>query len=172
MKIKLHIRMRSFTLIASVLVVILGCLDSRASYIQALENKAYSIDTEGLLHAVSYGYYADAKMLLEAGVSPDSVSSKAGNHMPPLVKAAIVGDDRIITLLLEYKADINAASQEGLTPLLAAINANNLSSAILLLNAKPDLSVVGPKHAYSALHTVQRRYKGVGPSWSKRKLPQ
>src|SRR5579885_1591348 len=77
-----------------------------------------------------------ARMMLEKGANPniqlkrrppyrDVPQDRGGDQMlaqgaTPLLRAARAGDDKLVALLLEYKALVDLPSKEGITPLMAA----------------------------------------------------
>jgi uncharacterized protein len=73
-----------------------------------------------LLFASRQGYADSVKALLEAGAAINQPS--AGDHTTPLLIAAINGRFDLAKSLLDAGADPNIASENGVTPLYAALN--------------------------------------------------
>jgi uncharacterized protein len=73
-----------------------------------------------LLFAVRQGYIATAETLLDAGADVNQVSS--GDKTSPLLMAIINGHFDLARVLIEGGADVRKASENGVTPLYAALN--------------------------------------------------
>lgn len=80
--------------------------------------------------AVAYRYVRVARLLLEAGASPDTRSS---NGEPVLVTATRPGGARILELLLDHGADTDAANPHGSTALLIASQYGPLETVRMLV---------------------------------------
>jgi len=78
-------------------------------------------DTDRLLFYAQNGNLAETDRLLKKGVpvdSPDTHEHNSGET--PLMKAVLNGDTRMVKLLLQYGADINALDKQGESALLVA----------------------------------------------------
>lgn len=80
--------------------------------------------------AVRYRYARAARLLLEAGASPDT---RSGNGEPVVVTAARPGVAGILQLLLDYGADTDAANRHGSTALLIASQYGPLETVRMLV---------------------------------------
>lgn len=87
--------------------------------------------------AVRSRQYDAAKLLLAAGANPSRKSPKRGRNTP-LHDAARDRDDQMVALLLQHKADFNAAEEAGRTPLVVAVEMHALPVARRFLDAGAD----------------------------------
>jgi ankyrin repeat protein len=82
------------------------------------------VGRQGGLSAIHYaardGHTEAVKLLLDSGVDVNLLT--AGDRSTPLVVAVINGNFDMARLFIERGADPNAASEDGVTPLFAAIN--------------------------------------------------
>ncbi|XP_076322873.1 protein TANC2-like isoform X3 [Tachypleus tridentatus] len=74
-----------------------------------------------------------SRLLLIAGANPDCRTTEL-NDAPLLVTAAHQGYTEMVSLLLEFGADINASSSDGLSPLCSASKQGCLEIVCLLLS--------------------------------------
>ncbi|XP_064653133.1 putative ankyrin repeat protein RF_0381 [Lineus longissimus] len=65
--------------------------------------------------------------ILKRGVSPNN------SEMSPLIFSCLLGDEAMVSMLLDYGADVNIEDPRGGTPLSNAISAGNQSNLIKLL---------------------------------------
>ncbi|KAB8070441.1 hypothetical protein BDV29DRAFT_180896 [Aspergillus leporis] len=89
------------------------CSDTQAPYLNILDARGEF----PLYGAAAGGNYDDAKRMLEQGANP---SLRTRFHWTALHWAVGNGHTRIVQLLLDYGADINATSDTGSTPLSMA----------------------------------------------------
>lgn len=117
-------------------------------------------DFTPLTQACSYGSYAVAKLLLEAGANPNL---KGEYDMSPIVCAAGSAHwsqegGRIIQLLLEYGAEVNATDRYQYNALLRCLEATpfNFETAKVLVEAGIDLNYVGNYHQTAIKAATQK----------------
>lgn len=94
-----------------------------------------------LMRAIERDNYEEAQKLLKEGVSPNTRSRVDGD--PVLVRAAREGSSRMLTLLLDYKADANIKDRvRGETALMLRAAVGDLDDVRLLLNngARADMT--------------------------------
>lgn len=85
-----------------------------------------------LIRAIDRDNYEEAQELLKEGVSPNTRSRMDGS--PLLVQAARSGTSRMLTLLLDYDADVNIKDREqGETALMIRSSVGDLDDVRLLL---------------------------------------
>lgn len=113
-------------------------------------NATDSLDQQtALMWAVAAGHYDVAKLLLEAGTDPNkqtriSELTKRKNADFPtggfaaLHWAARNGDEAMIKLLVDHKADLNVRNGDGSTPMMLAIVNDRFDIAAMLLKMKAD----------------------------------
>merc|ERR1712146_349165 len=70
------------------------------------------------------------------------VERKDDNGYTALHLAASIGDDRVIRMLGDAGADMNAPNNEGLTPLMTAVSLGYTSTVQTLISLGVDLDVV------------------------------
>jgi ankyrin repeat protein len=85
-----------------------------------------------LIAAGRYGSVAVVKLLLDHGANPSVSSIGLTGGMTPLAEAAYAGDEAIIRLLMERRADVKGA---GFLPLVFALRANCPKCAEMLLKS-------------------------------------
>ncbi len=95
-------------------------------------------DSLKLIEAVKKGDYNAAADTLKSGTSPDSVNNKG---TPAIILAAQKGNSRLVKLLIDSQADINARDSLNCTALMWASARGRLDTVKLLLKngAKPEL---------------------------------
>ena len=84
------------------------------------------------------GNLAKVKVLLDAGVSPNVLSSEG---IVPLAYSANFLQNAVVKLLLDYDADCSIKQADGSTPLLTACIARNTVAVELMLNKGADVNV-------------------------------
>ncbi|MBL1276335.1 MAG: ankyrin repeat domain-containing protein [Ectothiorhodospiraceae bacterium] len=91
-----------------------------------------------LISVISRGHYTIAQQLIDAGadVNQKSLSSK---KITPLIHAVVLGRDKLLALLLDSGADIDAIDRMGKTALIHAVEKGRESivEALLLRGANP-----------------------------------
>jgi len=86
--------------------------------------------------------YECVKILLENGVDVNWKSSSSRNQQP--IRFASQGASlKLVQLLLEYGADMDAAPDDGGTPLIAALHAKNFDVAEFCFNNNANVEVIG-----------------------------
>jgi ankyrin repeat protein len=105
--------------------------------------------TKALEIAVNKGNYLVVKSLLEAGVVPNI--REYADDSPILLLASsqasyFKNNDKenrmkIVQILLEYGADVNARAGNGESPIFAAVTLNNLSLTKLLISQGADVNI-------------------------------
>lgn len=73
---------------------------------------------ELLFHAIRQGNHAEAAKLIADGVS---ANAQPPDGMPTLLYAVVTSDTRMVKLLIEKGADVNAKTSFGVTALHAAV---------------------------------------------------
>lgn len=91
------------------------------------------------------------RMLIAKGADPRLLPNDDGST--PLHAAARLQSAEIATLLIEAKADVNAAARSG-TPLHVAARAGSLATAILLLNHGADVHALDCCNKTTPLHNA------------------
>ncbi|TAK78363.1 MAG: ankyrin repeat domain-containing protein [Gammaproteobacteria bacterium] len=84
-----------------------------------------------LLIAVERGYHRIATILLEAGADPNHACQWMG--ATPLYTATALGDSEMMVLLLKKGANPNQPVDEGMTPMMAAVELGDLKKIKVLL---------------------------------------
>jgi ankyrin repeat protein len=87
--------------------------------------------SEPLFHAIRQGNHDEVARLIAGGIS---ANAQLPNGMPTLLHAVVTSDARMLKLLLERGADVNAQTPFGITALHAAVY--DLEKTKLLLSAK------------------------------------
>ena len=90
-----------------------------------------------LLLACEADNYELAKVLLAMEV--DVEKRDATRHRTPLMEATERGNEKMVRLLLEYGADVNALSTWGSNPLMCACSNGHQQVVTLLLDANADV---------------------------------
>ena len=99
-----------------------------------------------------------AKMLLEAGAKvnpPKAAQAKRNERLmfqPPLLRAASLGFPKVVKLLLDAGADVNATAHRGGTALVEAINGGHVEVVKMLLDAGSVVDPEKPKMGGYPLH--------------------
>lgn len=132
-------------------------------------NAKYAMDKKSLLHdisnsATSRDYYKQsvevAKVLFEFRVDVNATDNKSET---PLHRAKLAEDNRIISLLVENGADVNAQDKYGRTALIgiaAAANTSPENSKLLIdLGADPNIRTTEGKKAIDFLYDRKKRQR-------------
>ena len=138
-----------------------------------LERPTKSSETkvgESLLHIASLHNHLDlARYLLENGVQVNHWSDRAptwtyhprakllGSSLTPLHYACCLGHFEMAVLLLDHNALINAATEDGYTPLMMAVEAENTDLVALLHSRGAKVNASLPGNLSTALHMAARR---------------
>ena len=115
---------------------------------------ARDADARAPIHqAVGAGLHDVAKLLLEAGANPSLGSKGIGMTNTVLHQAVQLGDDEMVRLLLRSypQLEVDAAGQNGLTPLCLAARSNREACARALVEAGADPKAVTKFMGKSAL---------------------
>ncbi len=88
------------------------------------------LDANTLLRSSAQKNYVGVLAMLKGGVSPN-VKNAAGNT--PLIISASLGDTQSVRVLLAYRADVNAANNDGNTAMLYAARYNHPETLLALL---------------------------------------
>ncbi|KAI5840774.1 ankyrin repeat-containing domain protein [Morchella snyderi] len=91
-----------------------------------------SVDDTALHWASFHGHLGVARILLDAGAPVDAKGGQL--KYTPLISAAYTGWDEVVKLLLDYKAEISAHTNQNDTALHYAVAANSTSIANILLD--------------------------------------
>jgi len=111
-------------------------------------NMALNSGESPLMLAARQGHVATVHALLEAGANP---SAKEKNGLQTALMWAVAGHHSGVTKeLVQYKADVNAASKTGFTALMFAARGDK-DSAVTLLNAGADPNLKIPDWGGTAL---------------------
>jgi len=121
-------------------------LIARGSLADAMDFSGRSI----LLNAVDSSNNNGLRIILEAGADPNPIVPEGLFRSSPLIAASIGSKLEIIKLLIEFGAEIDATNPEGLTALQAAIKAQNVECANILLTRGANLGYIS-KNGHSAL---------------------
>jgi ankyrin repeat protein len=103
-----------------------------------------------LMYAVKGGNLAVAELLIKHGANVNRPLAKS--LMNPLMMAAFHGDNAMIKLLLDNKADIEQTNSASETALMMAINKQRIESVKLLLKRGANVSQVLSSLGNSVLH--------------------
>lgn len=90
-----------------------------------------------LLIAIDQGNNAIVECLLENGADPNMVDSPSG--LSPLMFASCIGNESLVRMLIRSKANVNALSCLGCSPLSLAMGGNHLEIVRILKNAGADV---------------------------------
>ena len=125
---------------------------------------------ESLLHIASLHNHLDlARYLLKNGVQVNHWSDRAptwnydprakllGSSLTPLHYACCLGHFEMAVLLIDHKALVNAATEDGYTPLMMAAEAENTDLVALLHNRGAKINASLPGTLSTALHIAARR---------------
>ena len=119
---------------------------------------------ESLLHIASlYNHLDLARYLLKNGVQVNSLwcyhprSKLLGSSLTPLHYACCLGHFEMAALLLDHDALVNAATEDGYTPLMMAVEAENTDLVNLLHSRGAKVNASLPGTLSTALHMAARR---------------
>lgn len=125
---------------------------------------------ESLLHIASLHNHLDlARYLLKNGVQVNHWSDRAstwtyhprtkllGSSLTPLHYACCLGHFEMAVLLIDHKALVNAATEDGYTPLMMAVEAENTDLVALLHNRGAKVNASLPGTLSTALHMAARK---------------
>jgi len=97
-------------------------------------NKENAADKNGytaLHYAARNGHHEACKMLLAAGANVNATTKSGG--VTSLMRASMMGHEKIVQLLIKYKADTRVCDNDGNTALHRAIQLGHTNIAQLLL---------------------------------------
>ena len=135
------------SLFAGLLVIVMSLISIRAGAatreeaLQQLKRLGIPVSEESLENQVSLGNLRNVRLLLDAGMSPDSRC--ASDRYPILSYAALNGKEDIVRLLVERGADVNAEgprSKMGGTPIFFAVGGGNLNILRFLISKGADVN--------------------------------
>ena len=125
---------------------------------------------ESLLHIASLHNHLNlARYLLKNGVQVNQWSDRAqtgsyhprakllGSSLTPLHYACCLGLFEMAVLLIDHNAMVNAATEDGYTPLMMAVEAENTDLVALLHNRGAKVNASLPGTLSTALHMAARR---------------
>ena len=125
---------------------------------------------ESLLHIASFYNHLDlARYLLKNGVQVNYWADRPstwpyyprakllGSSLTPLHYACCLGHFEMAALLLDHNALVNAATVDGYTPLMMAVEAENTDLVNLLLSRGSKVNASLPGTLSTALHMAARR---------------
>lgn len=90
-----------------------------------------------LMWAIDRDDVVMVRRLLDAGADPDELAG----YFTPLGRAALLGHDQIVTLLLKHGANPDLKSKDGSTPLISAASMGRLAAVRALAAARPDYTL-------------------------------
>jgi len=105
-----------------------------------------------LFTSIREGRHAEAERLLD---TENAVNAAREDGITPLLHAVITSDARMVKLLIDKGADVNAKTAGGVAPLHAAVY--DLEKTRLLLGAKADANVATAVGATPLISAVARR---------------
>jgi hypothetical protein len=94
---------------------------------------------EQLLSAAVYGPPSFVKLLLDAGINPNT---RGSNNITPLIAATTLIHPEIVKILIRKDADVNARNNSGMTALMQAAlfpKATDIAKLLIKAGAKLDL---------------------------------
>jgi ankyrin repeat protein len=116
-----------------------------------------------LFHCIRYGREMMVRLLLDLGANPDlrDTRGKSSLHylvmclgkLPTAVAAAFA------RVLLEHGCDVNAADEDGVTPLMGAVHKRALDIVSLLVQEGADVNQCDKKMKTSLAYAVEPAYK-------------
>ena len=125
---------------------------------------------ESMLHIASLHNHLNlARYLLKNGVQVNHWSDRAqtgsyhprakllGSSLTPLHYACCLGHFEMAVLLIDHNAMVNAATEDGYTPLMMAVEAENTDLVALLHNRGAKVNASLPGTLLTALHMAARR---------------
>ena len=125
---------------------------------------------ESLLHIASLHNHLNlARYLLKNGVQVNHWSDRAqtgsyhprakllGSSLTPLHYACCLGHFEMAVLLIDHNAMVNAATEDGYTPLMMAVESENTDLVALLHNRGAKVNASLPCTLSTALHMAARR---------------
>lgn len=130
-----------------------------------LEARAQNGDT-ALMLAAYLGNRAAVTQLLDAGAEVNQTGWAALHY------AAINGDVKIIALLLEHAAYIDAISPNKTTPLMMAVRSGKLAAVQLLLDEGADLGLINSMNLSALDFAIQLEQKEIAAELSARQHPR
>lgn len=95
-----------------------------------------------ILHCVDNASIPCLRLLLKAGAHPNPKLPRGIYRSSPLAAAASGGKRDVLRILLEYDADANIATPEGLTPLHIVASSQDSACALTLLEHGADLNAL------------------------------
>lgn len=110
----------------------------------AKPNAAQSTGETVLMTCARTGSLTAVRLLLEKGANPNGRETRW--RQTALMWALASGHSQVARTLIEHRADINARSIGGFTPLLFAVQQNDLDSVRLLLAKGADLNYATEDH--------------------------
>lgn len=110
----------------------------------SLLNKPASNNIPPLFDAILNGTHAQVESLLTQNA--DVNMKAAGSNKTPLHAAVDLRDSKMVSLLLEKKAEIEASTTSGFTPLHVAATKNKSDIIKLLVEKKASVESQGPTH--------------------------
>lgn len=113
-----------------------------------------------LLTAIGHGGYAIIQQLIAAGADVN-LGAQVHQGLTPLMYAAVLGRDRLCTLLLDHGADVDAVDNGGKTALMHAVIKGQKSTVGLLLSREARLSQVD-KRGRDVAYYAQRHGRRTG----------
>ena len=149
-------------------VEILSCLLDSGADLNAVAN-AEGHKITPLIATVQSGDFDCVKLLLQYGAdaegrggfrvdSPGYPSVSLTICCTPLLVAAVNGNVKILSSLLEHGADINAVSEGLYTPLMMAVRYRRIDAVKFLMDQGADANLQDKK-GYTALHYVAMYYR-------------
>jgi ankyrin repeat protein len=105
------------------------------------QRSSTTAEAQRLHNACKNGDHSVVSRLLAAGVHPNT--SCFG--VTPLYVAAMAGRERIVSLLIEYKVDVDCLTLTGSRPLAGAARMGNLRIVELLLDAGGDVNLASSR---------------------------
>jgi ankyrin repeat protein len=142
---------RKWSSVAIVLIISLfllsACSTAQQRARKELDQKGIQFTAEALVESASKGNGDAVKLLLTAGMNPNSANS---DGKTALVVATLAGNETMVDQLLDARADVNAKTKDGQTPLMGAAVNGNTRIVNILLSRGADLNLKD-SHGFTAL---------------------
>ncbi|KAF7532200.1 hypothetical protein G7054_g8187 [Neopestalotiopsis clavispora] len=116
-----------------------------------------------LFHCIRYGREAMARLLLSLGADADRRVARGKSPLHYIVmrlgKLPTAVAEAFARILLEHGCDVNAADEDGVTPLMGAVHKRALDIVSLLVQEGADVNQCDKKMKTSLAYAVEPAYK-------------